>query len=350
MIPVIADRGSSFAGAFAYYCHDKNAWTAERVAWSQCLNLMTDCLEKAWKRMAYTAMHQTQLKQASGQRMTGAKLQKPVFCYSLSWHPEQNPSQQSMMQAVTKTLQILGLAEHQAIIAAHQDEPHPHVHVMVNAVHPITGLVAKLKNTKRKLSKFALNHEREEGKVYCPQREANHRKREAGMNAKHCDPVLLKAWEQSSDALGFMAALSQNGYQLAKGRRIVVVDPHGNVINPVRSLGLKSKEFMEGLNGLDEMSLSSLDGVLKSQTSEPVIDDDDTVKTGGGRPSVNPALEAIQSEISGLKTKLRQSGVLSRWFGLSAYRKRKLVRLRQQFNNAPALDSHTQQGSCVLDS
>lgn len=34
MVPVIATRGASFAGAFAYYCHDKKASTSERVAWA----------------------------------------------------------------------------------------------------------------------------------------------------------------------------------------------------------------------------------------------------------------------------------------------------------------------------
>jgi hypothetical protein len=158
VVPVIANRGSSFAGAFAYYFHDKKAWTTKRVAWTQALNLLTDCAEKAWRRMAYTAKHQEALKRSSGQRATGAKLKKPVFCYSLSWHPEQNPSKQSMIGAVMETLETLGLTEHQAIVTVHTDEPHPHVHIIVNTVHPLTGLVAKLKNTKRKLSKFALNY------------------------------------------------------------------------------------------------------------------------------------------------------------------------------------------------
>ena len=243
MVPVIAPRGSSFAGAAAYYFHDKRAWTSGRVAWTHTLNLMTDCISKAWQRMAYTAKHQDALKRASGQRATGAKLKKPVFSYSLAWHPEQKPSKQDMLDAAMQTLAALGLSDHQAIVAAHNDEPHPHVHVIVNAVHPLTGLVAKLKHTKRKLSDFARAYERAGGKVYCPQREANHAKRQAGQQSKYVDPVIKDAWQNSTDGRGFADALKAQGYQLAQGRRLVVVDPHGNIINPARALGIKAAEL-----------------------------------------------------------------------------------------------------------
>ena len=271
MVPVIASRGASFAGAFAYYLHDKNAQTSERVAWTRCLNLMTDCVEKAWKRMAYTAMHQKELKRASGQRMTGAKMQKPVFSYSLSWHPEQNPSQHSMMEAVLETLKALGLTEHQAIVSAHRDEPHPHVHVIVNAVHPSTGLVAKLKNTKRKLSKFALNYERKEGKVYCPEREINHSKQEATTRTKHCDPVIARAWQGSFNGAEFQNLRAENGYQLAMGRRLVVVDPHGNVINPVRALRIKSRDFKIHIEDLDTDSFLTLDECVRRAKEKVLV-------------------------------------------------------------------------------
>ena len=164
--------------------------------------------------------------------------------------------------------------------------------------------------------------------MYCPQREANHRKREIGMNAKHCDPVLLKAWEQSSDASGFMAALSENGYQLAKGRRLVVVDPHGNVINPVRSLGLKSKELLEGLQGLDADALPSVNTVLDEQSKKNEV-------SAEPKPmrTLPPELTKLQEQISELKGKLRASGALAKCFGIAAYRKRKLVAMRQRFKS-----------------
>jgi Relaxase/Mobilisation nuclease domain len=45
------------------------------------------------------------------------------------------------MQAVAdRVLRDLGLAEHQAVLVAHQDCAHRHVHLMVNRVHPATGV------------------------------------------------------------------------------------------------------------------------------------------------------------------------------------------------------------------
>ena len=326
MVPVIADRGASFAGAFAYYLHDKNAMTTERVAWTQCLNLMTECVEKAWKRMAYTAMNQKELKRASGQRTTGAKMHKPVFAYSLSWHPEQNPSQQSMMEAVMETLNTLGLSEHQAIVSAHRDEPHPHVHVIVNAVNPVTGLVAKLKNTKRKLSKFALNHERKEGKVYCPEREINNANYEMGKKTKHCDPVIAQAWQQSSNGATLMSALKAHGYQLAKGRRIVVIDSHGNVINPARELNIKSREFVSRIKDVDTEGLSSVDECM-TRHKQSKLTQREVISAVPQRPE----LIELEARISDLKRRLRSGGTLAACFGISAYRKRKLVRLCRDF-------------------
>src|SRR5438034_7498368 len=44
------------------------------------------------------------------------------------------------MQAVAdRVLADLGVAEHQALMVAHRDRTHPHVHIMVNRVHPQTG-------------------------------------------------------------------------------------------------------------------------------------------------------------------------------------------------------------------
>lgn len=91
MIVKLASAGSSFKGAFLYYCHDKKSLTSNRVAWSETMNMMAQKMEKAWKVMAYTAKAATSLKKAAGVKRAGDKVQKPVISYSLAWHPEQNP-------------------------------------------------------------------------------------------------------------------------------------------------------------------------------------------------------------------------------------------------------------------
>ena len=59
------------------------------------------------------------------------------------------------------------------MIAAHGDEPQPHIHIIVNRCHPTKGIAAKLPHSKRKLSAFARQWEQQEGKVYCVKRVEN---------------------------------------------------------------------------------------------------------------------------------------------------------------------------------
>ncbi|MCH2156900.1 MAG: relaxase/mobilization nuclease domain-containing protein [Opitutales bacterium] len=178
-----------------------------RVAWTETRNLMADTVDKAWRFMAYTAKSHERLKQAAGVKATGRKLEKPVFTYSLSWHPEQSPTKREMLKAADDSLKALGLEEHQVIISCHRDEPQPHVHLIVNRTHPLTGVAAKLSRSKCKLSDFARVFERKEGTDYCPAREENHQKRKAGKRTKHGDPVIVNAWAKSNNGKEFVAAL-----------------------------------------------------------------------------------------------------------------------------------------------
>jgi Relaxase/Mobilisation nuclease domain len=74
----------------------------------------------------------------------------------------------------------LGLEEHQAIILEHTDEPHEHVHIVVNRVHPETGKAATLSNSKLALSKWAQEYEQKQGQIVCPQRVENNARRKQG--------------------------------------------------------------------------------------------------------------------------------------------------------------------------
>ena len=84
MVPKATKKGRSFKGAALYYLHDKGALTDERVAFTHTLNLATDDPHMAARMMAYTAMHQSQIKQAAGEVATGRKLTLPVYVYSLA--------------------------------------------------------------------------------------------------------------------------------------------------------------------------------------------------------------------------------------------------------------------------
>src|SRR3569833_3875025 len=170
MIPRIAQGGHSFKGAYQYFCHDKGQSTKDRVLWTHTENMQTEDPDLAWKVMAYTAIEQDRLKEASGQKATGRKLQKPEFSYSLAWHPEQDPDRDHMLETARKSLAKLGMMVFETLIVAHRAAPQRHVHIIVNRVHPITGLAADLSNPKKKLSEFAHAYEQDNGKIYCKQR------------------------------------------------------------------------------------------------------------------------------------------------------------------------------------
>src|SRR5688572_1133016 len=181
MIPKIAAKGKSFKGAGDYYLHDKNADTKERVAFTHTLNLPTDDPDKAIRLMARTAMRQQQIKAANDNAVkTGRKLEKPVYTYSLSWSPDETPTREHMIDAATETLDVLGLQGHEVLMVSHNDEPHAHIHLIVNRVHPETGLAAKLSNDRLKLSKWAEEYEKKQGKIRCEQRVENNEKRRQG--------------------------------------------------------------------------------------------------------------------------------------------------------------------------
>lgn len=265
MNPRIARNGLSFKGAWQYYMHDPKAETRNRVAWAETYGTITEDVDKAWKIMAYTAKHQNRLKEASGQKMTGRKDTRPVMAYSLSWHPDHDPGRDHMRDVAIQSIKLLGLEEHEAFIVAHRDTPHKHVHVIVNRIHPQTGLVASSSNTWRKLSEFARIYQKEHNMDYCPKREENYQKRQQGEQTRYYDPKIQEAWDLSDNGRSFVAALEENGYKLAQGRkRLVVVDPYGKIHNPVRHIeGIKTKDFNERLGDIDQSQLPDADTLAK---------------------------------------------------------------------------------------
>jgi Relaxase/Mobilisation nuclease domain len=222
MVPAITAGGRSFRGAALYYLHDKRQdgeavrFTTDRVAWVETVNLPTGDPERAWRIMAHTALAQAELKAAAGTKATGRKLAKPVFAYSIAWHPGERPTKAEMRKAARSSLEAQGLEEHQAIILCHDDEPQAHVHIIVNRVHPATGKAATLSNSKLKLSQWAEGYERKRGKVYCPQRVENNARRGRGEFVRHPRtprPVFEFSQATGNDHLGAVFAATAQRQQ-----------------------------------------------------------------------------------------------------------------------------------------
>ena len=68
-----------------------------------------------------------------------SQCKKPVYTLILSWSPEDDVTADQMRDVGVRVLKKLGLEEHQAVAVQHTDEEHPHLHIIVNRVHPHHG-------------------------------------------------------------------------------------------------------------------------------------------------------------------------------------------------------------------
>jgi hypothetical protein len=102
---------------------------SQRVGWVEFRNLPTRRMDIAERIMAGTA--------------SLSYTRKPVFHLSISFAPGDPVDEALMKRVMARTLADLGLGEHQAVIVAHIDTDDPHVHAMVNRVHPETGVAWK---------------------------------------------------------------------------------------------------------------------------------------------------------------------------------------------------------------
>ncbi len=119
--------GRRFASLARYLLRGRSGDETERVAWTAGRNLGTDDPELAAALMQATADQ-------------NLRARSPVYHLTISFDPNDPVTPEQMQTAADRVLRDLGLSEHQALLVAHQDRSHPHVHVMVNRVHPETGV------------------------------------------------------------------------------------------------------------------------------------------------------------------------------------------------------------------
>lgn len=116
--------GKGFKGLAAYLERGRaDALQPDRVDWIESRNLPTRDPETAARVMAATARD-------------SERVQKPVYHFSISFDPNDPVNRETMRRVADRTLRDLGLQEHQVLIVAHRDRQHPHMHLMVNTVHP----------------------------------------------------------------------------------------------------------------------------------------------------------------------------------------------------------------------
>jgi hypothetical protein len=119
--------GKGFLGIARYLEHGEAGEHRDRVLWVESRNLPTEDPQTAARLMAAHARE-------------SVRTQRPVYHFVIAFHPGDPVDRDSMRQVVDAVLRRLGLEEHQALIVAHKDTEHPHVHIVVNRVHPETHI------------------------------------------------------------------------------------------------------------------------------------------------------------------------------------------------------------------
>lgn len=238
MIGKVPRPGRGFRGLVSYLLHgDRRQKVSNRVAWTATRNLLLDDPERAPELMRIAARK-------------SVRVAKPVYHFVISWHRDEHPTPDLMRRVADATCADLGLTEHQSLYVAHHDTKSPHVHVVVNRVHPETGIAWQTSHDYRRIEQSLARQARELGFEVVPGRhnglvvpDAPSRRlrdgayqkarRENKSPAMTMPPEAVTRWRQTLAPLfssapdwpGLAAALSQHGLRLVrKGQGAVVSD------------------------------------------------------------------------------------------------------------------------------
>lgn len=127
MLAKVAPPSNDFHALARYLVRGKSGQPdPNRVAWLFTQSLPTDDPMLAAKYMEATAQ-------------LSARTRKAAYHLMIAWHADERPTPEAMQDVARQTLRLAGLAEHQALVMGHGDKPHPHLHILLNRVHPDTG-------------------------------------------------------------------------------------------------------------------------------------------------------------------------------------------------------------------
>ena len=118
--------GRGFSGLLTYLMRGKRGDNPERVEWTTTRGLPTDDPNLVAVLMDATASQ-------------NRRVEKPAYHVSISLDRGESLDRAGFERVADRTLRDLGLHQHQALIVAHNDTEHLHIHLMVNRVHPEHG-------------------------------------------------------------------------------------------------------------------------------------------------------------------------------------------------------------------
>ncbi|MGX1098667.1 relaxase/mobilization nuclease domain-containing protein [Amorphus sp. MBR-141] len=149
----------------------------ERVLWVEERGLGTTEPEEAARIMAITAERSQRVRQ-------------PALHFIVAFDPKDarrgRVDEDSMREIAGELAEKLGLNDHQMLIYAHGDRKHPHLHFLVNRVHPETGRAWSQRNIGRRLTTLCREIAEERGLNALKERS---REREPGRDSDRTGPV-----------------------------------------------------------------------------------------------------------------------------------------------------------------
>ena len=165
----VSSKGQRFATLARYLVAGRSGEERNRVAWTTARNLPSDDPELAGKIMRATAEQ-------------SARVEQPVYHLVLSFDPSDPVDRAAMERVADRVLGRLRLHEHEAVYVSHRDREHPHMHLLVNRVHPETGRTWEMSFDYRAIQEILREEERALGLREVPGRydRSNHAERELG--------------------------------------------------------------------------------------------------------------------------------------------------------------------------
>jgi Relaxase/Mobilisation nuclease domain len=126
VIARITPGGKGFKGPISYMETGKGgrARKEDRVAWTEFWNLPTRNSKAAACMMRATA------------NASVSNTQDPVYLFSVSLDPDDPADEPMLRRIAARTIRDMGLQEYEAVVYCHKDRSHPHLHFVVNRVHP----------------------------------------------------------------------------------------------------------------------------------------------------------------------------------------------------------------------
>ena len=276
-------KGGSRSGGGNLAAHLLRTDTNERVEVVDLQGVAADRLPEALAEMEAVA--------------SGTRCRKSLYHASINTGPDEELTLEQKAAAVARLELALGLEGHARAVVEHRKEGRDHLHVVWSRIDVDTMRAAHDGHNYRRHEEVArelerefghnrvqgVHHEREttEGdKRPRPPRtpspgdvqQATRTKREIG----EVGAELTRLWQQTDSGLAFTAAISEAGYELARGDRrgFVVIDQAGGVHSLARRIeGAKTKDVATRLAGIDLDGLPSTDQARAVQQDRQAVRD-----------------------------------------------------------------------------